>query len=138
MKRVITFGVFDLLHPGHIHMLQSARSLGDTLIVVVARNEIVTQQKGSMPKHDEQERLEALEALAFVDMVVLGDEDPTSYETLRQNDFDILAVGYDQMTDTNEIKTILRRIHKEHVVVVRLPAYKPKEYKSSLLRDVAP
>jgi rfaE bifunctional protein nucleotidyltransferase chain/domain len=69
---VLTNGVFDLLHPGHLHSLQAARSLGDALLVCLNGDAGVRALKGpSRPILDEQARAFALGALACVDGVVL-------------------------------------------------------------------
>jgi len=72
---VFTNGCFDLLHPGHVHLLQSARSLGDMLIVAINTDESVRKIKDEgRPIFDEKERAYMLSALACVDHVVLFHE----------------------------------------------------------------
>ena len=58
MKRVVVFGVFDKLHPGHNHFLHQAKLFGDELVVCLARDTIVAELKGRPPKHPEIERRE--------------------------------------------------------------------------------
>jgi glycerol-3-phosphate cytidylyltransferase-like family protein len=69
-----------------------------------------------------------------VDEALLGDDDPNSYALLREIDFTILAVGYDQKPEDVEIRAILDRMGKQNAQIVRLQAHKPDQYKSSLLR----
>ena len=71
-QKVMVFGVFDLLHPGHLNFLIQARELGDKLIVSIARDLNVFKIKGQRPVHGERQRLEALTLLPVVDKVVLG------------------------------------------------------------------
>lgn len=75
-KRVVfTNGCFDLLHPGHIRSLETARGLGDVLIVGVNSDESVRRLKGEgRPVIPEQERAEILASLECVDAVVIFDE----------------------------------------------------------------
>jgi D-glycero-beta-D-manno-heptose 1-phosphate adenylyltransferase len=75
-KRVVfTNGCFDILHPGHIRMLEKARSLGDALIVAINSNPSVQGIKGPQrPVISESERAELLAALASVDFVTVFDE----------------------------------------------------------------
>ncbi len=97
---VFTNGVFDLLHPGHIDILASARSLGDALIVGVNSDESVRRLKGpSRPVRNEQERAYVLTALQDVDAVVLFAED-TPLELIRHLRPDVLAKGGDYTRDT--------------------------------------
>ena len=75
-KVVFTNGCFDLLHPGHVRLLERARSLGDVLIVAVNSDESVRDLKGpTRPILPEQERAETLAALEAVDAVTLFSEE---------------------------------------------------------------
>jgi rfaE bifunctional protein nucleotidyltransferase chain/domain len=72
---VMTHGVFDLMHPGHIRFLEAARAEGDLLIVAVASDRAVREQKGpSRPILPDAERAELLAALASVDAVFIADD----------------------------------------------------------------
>src|SRR5579872_1048260 len=72
---VFTNGCFDLLHPGHIRLLEQARSLGDVLVVGLNSDSSIRRNKGaSRPVIPENERAEVLAALASVDFVVVFDE----------------------------------------------------------------
>ena len=96
---VFTNGVFDLLHPGHVRYLDTARSLGDALIVGVNADASVRRNKGpSRPVTPEGERAEVLAALASVDAVVIFPED-TPAEIVRALQPDILVKGADWPAD---------------------------------------
>jgi D-beta-D-heptose 7-phosphate kinase/D-beta-D-heptose 1-phosphate adenosyltransferase len=96
---VFTNGVFDLLHPGHIRYLETARSLGDALIVGVNADASVRRNKGpSRPVTPEGERAEVLAALTSVDAVVIFPED-TPAEIVRALQPDILVKGADWPAD---------------------------------------
>jgi FAD synthetase len=95
--RVMTQGVFDLLHVGHLHYFQKARALGDELVVVIARDKTVGRQKHK-PIMAEDARLELIANLKPVDRAILGDEhDP--YKSVQDLKPDIIAIGYDQPYD---------------------------------------
>src|SRR4051794_35999275 len=88
---VFTNGVFDLLHPGHVRYLQSARALGDVLIVGINADESVRRYKGpGRPITSELERAEILAGLACVDAVVIFGED-TPAEIVRSLQPDVLV-----------------------------------------------
>ena len=90
---VFTNGCFDLLHPGHVHLLQTARSFGDMLIVAINTDESVRAIKDEgRPIYDESERAFMLGALACVDHVVLFQE-PTPIPLLNLLKPDILVKG---------------------------------------------
>lgn len=96
---VFTNGVFDLLHPGHIRYLASARALGDALIVGVNTDGSVRRNKGAgRPITPGHERAELLASLACVDAVVLFDED-TPAEIVRALEPGVLVKGADWAAD---------------------------------------
>ena len=79
MKRVITYGTFDLLHYGHINLLRRAKQLGDYLIVVVSSDEF-NAGKGKKAFHDYETR-KMMEAVRYVDLVI----PETSWEQKRSD-----------------------------------------------------
>lgn len=70
MRRVITYGTFDLLHYGHINLLKRARALGDYLIVGLSTDEFNWSEKGKRCYFPYGERRQLLEAIRYVDLVV--------------------------------------------------------------------
>jgi len=92
---VFTNGCYDLLHPGHIRLLENARSLGDLLILALNSDSSVRRFKGpSRPLLSESERAEVASALAAVDAVTVFDED-TPRELIAEVLPDILVKGAD-------------------------------------------
>ena len=92
---VFTNGCYDLLHPGHIRLLEQARSLGDVLILALNSDASVRRMKGpSRPLISESERAEMALALAAVDAVTLFDED-TPRELIAEVLPDVLVKGAD-------------------------------------------
>ncbi|EGG77840.1 protein hldE [Gluconacetobacter sp. SXCC-1] len=99
MRVVFTNGCFDLLHPGHIALLQAAAAQGDKLIVALNTDRSVKRLKGeSRPIQDEQARAAVIGALRAVDLVVLFDDD-TPLEAIRAIMPDILVKGADYRED---------------------------------------
>jgi rfaE bifunctional protein nucleotidyltransferase chain/domain len=98
-KIVFTNGCFDLLHPGHIRLLEQAKSLGDKLIVGINSDSSVRKNKGAnRPVISEDERAEILAALDAVDYVVIFNE-PTPRELITAILPDILVKGSDWGAD---------------------------------------
>src|ERR1700676_5075345 len=95
-KRVVlTNGCYDLLHPGHIRLLEQARSLGDVLILALNSDDSVRRLKGpSRPLFSEQERAEVAGGLAAVDAITVFDED-TPRELIAAVLPDVLVKGAD-------------------------------------------
>jgi len=92
---VFTNGCYDLLHPGHVRLLEAARSLGDVLILALNTDSSVSRMKGpARPLMPERERAELAAALEAVDAVTLFDED-TPRELIAEVLPDILVKGAD-------------------------------------------
>jgi FAD synthetase len=117
MVRVMATGVFDLLHPGHLHFLESAKRLGDELVVVVATDVTVRKRKHE-PVTPQEMRREMVAALKPVDRAIVGHEDDI-YKTVEEVRPDIIALGYDQSFREEEIQ---RELVKRglHAKLVRL------------------
>lgn len=126
MKKVMVFGTFDGLHKGHLSYFKQARKYGDCLIATVARNFNILKQKKHLPKFSEQQRLKAVQACGLIDKAVLGHEN--IYKILEQYHPNVVCLGYDQKAD---IKLLQKTFPKMRII--RLKAYKPKIYKSSIL-----
>ena len=127
---VLTGGVFDIIHVGHLATLWDAKALGDVLVVVVARDETVERLKGRKPINKEEDRLKVVQNLKPVDLALLGDKsDP--YKIVKRLRPDIIALGYDQIHKEDEIQNHLGSMGLK-TKVVRLKAVIPK-VKTSLI-----
>jgi rfaE bifunctional protein nucleotidyltransferase chain/domain len=94
-KIVFTNGCFDLLHRGHIYLLSRARELGDLLIVGLNSDASVSKLKGpDRPVNNQESRAEVLGALAFVDYIIVFEED-TPLDMIVTLEPDILIKGGD-------------------------------------------
>ena len=134
MTRVMVFGTFDMIHPGHEDLFRQARALAldPHLIVSVARDASVSRIKGAPARHGESERVEALRAHELVDEVVLGDAEGYMPH-IRAAAPDIIALGYDQGGEYVDNLTRDLAHAGLAVRVVRLQAFKPEAYKTSKL-----
>jgi len=106
-KTVMVGGVFDLLHLGHIHYFEEAKKHGNRLVVVVARDSTARKMKHT-PITPEDMRVELIGALKVVDEALLGDEKDI-YATVEKVKPDVIALGYDQRHDEEEIKRELKK-----------------------------
>jgi FAD synthetase len=132
MKKVLVFGTFDGLHPGHINFFDQAKKLGDYLVVVVGRDFTVVSVKGHMPKLNESQRLKNVRQNELVNEAMLGNEcDP--YEIIKKIQPDIIGLGYDQKIFTKNLGLILEKLGIA-AQIIRLQPYKPELYHSSILK----
>jgi len=121
-KIVVTAGTFDILHPGHYHLLKYAKSLGDKLIVIVARDETVKKIKGRKPIIPEEQRRFMVEALKPVDKAILGSLN-NKLEPILDIKPDVIVLGPDQKTfEVDQLKEELKRYNLD-VDVVRYKEY---------------
>lgn len=134
MKKVLAAGTFDLLHPGHIWFLQQAKQRGDHLTVIIARDKTVKKIKKIKPYQTEQQRLKALRDLGIADMVVLGGLG-NKINSVKKVHPHIICLGYDQTAFTRNLRKELLSVGLKPKII-RLQAYHPKKYKSSIMRAV--
>ena len=120
MVRVMAVGVFDLLHAGHLHYVEQAKSLGDELIVVVAHDDTVRKQKHEPVTNQELRRRMVL-GLKPVDDAIIGNP-PTVpiFDILEVVKPDVIALGYDQKHSRDSIKNGLQENGWGDVEVIRV------------------
>lgn len=94
MKRVITYGTFDVLHYGHINLLRRARALGDYLIVALSTDEF-NALKGKKALYSYEQRCAMLEACRYVDLVIPERTWEQKEEDVRLYQIDIFTMGDD-------------------------------------------
>lgn len=124
--RVLLFGTFDRLHPGHTFVINEALSRGD-VSVVIARDRNVQRIKGRAPEQSEDARMRAI-ASAFPGATVIPGDPDDFLAPVRAVRPDLILLGYDQ-----EFPPGVRAADLP-CPVERLPAYRPGEFKSSLRR----
>ena len=132
-KTVLTSGAFDLLHYGHIRLLEEAKKLGgpgSRLVVIIARDETIMRLKGRRPVIPEDQRRAVVEALKMVDEALLGYEDLDMTSVIEKVRPDIIAVGHDQ----DDIEEMIRRVVEEkglNIEIVRIGRFGPFDLNSS-------
>jgi glycerol-3-phosphate cytidylyltransferase/FAD synthetase len=122
LKVVLVGGVFDLIHPGHIHTLKAAKEQGDVLVVITART--TTAQKIKSQRkiyHNENQRKELVSSLSFVDLVLIGREG-TLYDSVEYVKPNVIALGYDQAHSEKEVaENCKKRNLNIHVIRLSTP-----------------
>lgn len=106
MTRVITFGTFDLLHVGHIRILERAKALGDCLIVGVSSDELNLRKKDIAPTYPTIHRLTIVQAVRYVDEVFVEHSLEAKRDYIREHRADILVMGDDWAGKFDELKDV--------------------------------
>lgn len=132
MKKVIAFGTFDGLHPGHIYYLEKAKKFGE-VIVVIARDSTVRKVKKRKTLLNEKERKKMIESLKVVDKAVLGSKKGKKFGILKKLKPEVIVLGYDQKPSLKELRKELKKM-KLKAQVKRIKAWQPKKFKSSKLK----
>ena len=130
LRVVLAGGVFDIIHPGHIHTLNAAKNLGDVLIVVIATDKTAEKMKKRLPLHNQDQRKMLVDALSVVDLGVVGHEG----DIFKTVDFirpQIIALGYDQVHQEKFITEGCKKINLD-AKVARLQSPIP-EVSSSII-----
>ena len=130
LKVVLAGGVFDIIHPGHIHTLNAAKALGDVLIVVIATDKTAEKMKKRLPLHNQDQRKTLVDSLSVVDLSVVGHEGDI-FKTVDLIRPQVIALGYDQIHQEKFITEGCKKI-KLDVMVARLQSPIP-EVSSSII-----
>jgi len=132
LRIVLAGGVFDIIHPGHIHTLNSAKALGDVLVVVVATDNTAQKMKKRKPLHNQNQRQELVSSLVMVDLCVVGEENDI-FKTVEKIRPQTIALGYDQIHQEKFIIDGCKKL-KLDVKVARLQSTIP-EISSSKIEE---
>lgn len=131
--RVMVFGTFDIVHLGHRKFFSQARKLASNpyLIVSLARDRNVLRIKGRRPANNQFQRRLIVQSIPLVDRAILGGYRDHLPHIVKEQP-DIIALGYDQVAYVSGLRELLKQAGLK-TKIVRLKAYKPHLYKTSLL-----
>jgi len=132
-KIVLAGGVFDIIHPGHIHTLNDAKELGDVLVVVIATDKTAVKMKKREPLHNAELRQELVSSLTMVDLCIIGD-DGDIFKTVDLVKPQIIALGYDQTHQEKFITEGCKKINLD-VTVARLESPRPETSSSKIQKE---
>lgn len=130
MKKVITYGTFDLFHIGHLNILKRAKELGDHLTVVVSSDEF-NKKKGKKTVVPFEHRAEIVKSIKYVDEVLREDAWEQKTKDIQENGIDVFVMGHDWEGKFDDLKkycdvvylprtngvstTILKKISKNYL-----------------------
>lgn len=134
MSKILTFGVYDYFHLGHLRLFKQCKEYGDYLIVAVQDSKYILKYKpDAKVLYTTEERVEILEALKIVDKVVVYDT--VGEATLEKIDFDILALGEDHRGGRfDEVEKWCDEHGKKVIRLKRTPGICSSEIKNILAR----
>ena len=95
MKRVITFGTFDVFHVGHINILERAASHGDYLIVGISSDELNFSKKNRFPIYSQEDRIKIISSMKFVDEVFVEESLEMKLDYIKMYNANVLVMGDD-------------------------------------------
>ncbi len=134
-KKILVAGTFDILHPGHIFLINEAAKLGDVYIVI-ATDKNRELYSGEAPIVPEQQRYEVMKSIKNVKDVKLGRHDNDTLRTVEEINPDIILLGPDQKFSAQKLQNALKMKGLKHIEVRRLENYynKFKLHSSSLIK----
>ena len=132
-KIVLAGGVFDIIHPGHIHTLNAAKALGGILVVAIATDKTAKKMKKRSPLHNQELRRELVSCLSMVDKAIVGHEDDI-FQTVKEVKPNIIVLGYDQIHQEKFISDGCKRINL-NVEIVRLQSPVPHLSSSEIEKE---
>lgn len=129
MKRVITYGTFDLLHYGHINLLKRAKAMGDYLIVALSTDDFNEVEKGKKTYFTFEERRQLLEAIRYVDLVI-----PEESWNQKLTDVPLYQIDYFVMGDDwqGKFDFVGEKTEAEVVYLPRTPEISTSQIKADL------
>ena len=133
LRVVLAGGVFDIIHPGHIHTLNAAKILGDVLVVVVATDSTAVKMKKRQPLHSKEQRQELVNSLSMVDLCLVGQEDDI-FKTVNLVKPQTIALGYDQVHQEKFIIEGCKKINLD-AKVARLQSPIPESSSSKIQKE---
>lgn len=110
MKKVLTYGTFDLFHYGHLRILKRARALGDYLVVAVSTDEF-NAIKGKKCTYPYEHRAKIVEAIKFVDKVIPEENWEQKEKDIRENEVDVFVMGNDWQGKFDHLKSLCQVVY---------------------------
>jgi len=129
-NKALTFGTFDVFHPGHEFYLQSARKYWDSLHTIIARDSTVERIKWFQPKDNEKTRQKNVVEFGICEAVILWDK-TNPLVPVVQIEPDIICLGYDQKSFPDQLNSY---VDQTWIEIIRMNSFEPEIYKSSKLK----
>lgn len=135
MKKVITYGTYDLLHYGHIELLRRAKDLGDYLVVALSSDEF-NELKGKKSHFNYKKRKEILGGIKYVDEVIPENNWEQKIDDIKNKNIDIFVMGSDWKGKFDELKKYCKVVYLERTPNISSTAIKEIQKVKKELDDV--
>lgn len=113
MKRIVTFGTYDLFHVGHANLLQRAAALGDILLVGVSTDELNMSKKGRKPLYSYEDRVKIISSLRYVNLCFAEESLEKKADYLRYYEADVLVMGDDWKGKFDHLREVCDVVYLE-------------------------
>lgn len=134
-NKVLIFGTFDILHPGHLKLLNFAAKQG-SVTVALTPDKLCEVYKGEKPVSNYDVRKIRLESLNLIDKVLPADNKPNTYNIISEVKPNVIVLGYDQLSLKKNISKRLDELRSTARIIVA-PSYRANLYKSSKLKQAS-
>jgi FAD synthetase len=134
-KTVAIFGVFDGVHEGHLFFINEAKKQGNHLVAIVARDNVIKELKGKLPKYNEVERVNELLKIHEIDLVLLGDPKIEMYHVLQEVKPSVVYLGYDQQALCESLSKAVKNGNFSEMKIICGKSHKPDIFHSSILNN---
>lgn len=133
MTKVLVFGIFDGVHPGHENFLRQAKKYGDTLVVAIGRASASRKIKCKTPKHSLRERIRQVQSVPDVTRAIAGDIKQGGYKVILREKPDIICLGYDQSELLKNLQ-IWIKVKALGIKIKVMNPYKPETHHTEIIR----
>lgn len=132
MRKVITYGTFDLLHYGHINLFQRAKQLGDYLIVALSTDKFNTKEKNKKCYFSYEERKKLVESIRYVDLVIPEETWEQKTSDIIEFKVDVFVMGDDWKGKFDELSTLCEVVYLERTPEISSTQIKEDIYKANV------
>lgn len=132
VRKVITYGTFDLLHYGHINLFQRAKQLGDYLIVALSTDEFNTKEKNKKCYFSYEERKKLVEAIRYVDLVIPEETWGQKKSDIREFKVDVFVMGDDWKGRFDDLCDLCEVVYLERTPEISSTQIKENIYKANI------
>lgn len=135
MKKIITYGTYDLLHYGHINLLKRAKALGDYLIVALSTDEFNKNEKNKTCYFDYEKRKKLVESIRYVDLVIPENNWEQKISDIKEFKVDVFVMGDDWKGKFDYLSSICEVVYFERTPEISSTQIKSNIHKNDIMNE---